>query len=102
MNTELKPLWRAKNMINDVDLEVTYEYDDLVFVKNNPFLLRFDLEDVSKIYVHFNVDCESDAVESLSKVLEISAQTNELELLVDKKYKMTPNEAQNDIQIQFI
>lgn len=101
MNTELKPLLKVKEMIDDVELEITYEYDDLVFVQHNPFLLRFDLEDAANLYLHFNTECEIEASEQLTNRLTHSAKTNGLNLIVDKKYNMLADEENDNIQIQF-
>lgn len=101
MNTELKPYAKVNDIIEAVELHITYEYDDLVFVEHNPFIIRFDLDEPSRIYLHFNVDCEPEAVESLSAALIANAKQRGLDLFVDKKYTMVPKEENDELELHF-
>ncbi len=101
MNTFLKPLDKILEMVEAVELNVTYEYDDLVFIENNPFLIRFDQDDAAKIYLHFNADCEAPEAEKLKKALILLAKAKDLILIPDSSYTMQTNEDTKEIKILF-
>jgi len=55
--TEAKPLGKITAILADLGLEVTYAYDDLVFVQHSAFLLQFtDKPKILKLYT--NSECD--------------------------------------------
>ena len=102
LNIDLKPLGRVRNMIQAVSLDISYAYDDLVFVEPNAFLIRFDLKDPSKIYIHFNVDCEEGEATRLLKALSQLATKEGLILVEECKYDMSSNEETEEIELRFV
>jgi len=56
-NAEPKPLGKITAILADLGLEVTYAYDDLVFVQHSAFLLQFtDQPNTLKLYT--NSECD--------------------------------------------
>jgi len=56
-NTDPKPLGKITAILADLGLEVTYAYDDLVFVQHSAFLLQFtDQPNVLKLFT--NSECD--------------------------------------------
>ncbi len=102
MNTRLYPLDIALEMAKDVELEVTYEYEDLVFVKHNAFLFRFNHEDASKIHLHFNEECDKEAIHQLKIALGISAKERGINLIHDVKYALIEDADSNNFKIKFM
>lgn len=100
-NIELRPLGKAQAMVEAVRLDVTYAYDDLVFVEHNPFLLRFDTEEASRMFLHFNVDCEAEELVKLQKKLVIAAENEGIDLETASKYTLLPNEETSELEIHF-
>lgn len=70
MKTIEKPLGKITAVLADLGLEVTYAYDDLVFVQHCAFLLRFT--DVpNALHIHTHVDCvEKDAKRVVQRIIE--------------------------------
>ena len=50
-----------KTIIEHSGLSISYLYDDLIFVKHNAYILRFDDEKPNHFFLHFNE--ESDEAE---------------------------------------
>ena len=96
------PLGRVLNIIEPTSLEVTYNYDDLVFVEHNPFIIRFDDKDSQLIYLHFNNNLEAVEAERLTTILNKSTLNEGLKLKLDKKFTLTANEQTEEIEIKFI
>ncbi len=53
---EAKPLGKITAILADLGLEVTYAYDDLVFVQHSAFLLRF-AHDPAEVDLFCHADC---------------------------------------------
>lgn len=102
MNTSLKPLDKILQIVEALSLNVTYEFDDLVFVEHNAFLIRFDQVDPAKIYLHFNMDCEAPEAVKLEKALILLAKDKALVLTPDRRYTMETDEETNEIKILFM
>lgn len=102
MKIEPRSLPLAEELIKVVGLQMTYPYDDLVFVEHNPFLLRFNDENPKSIFIHFNQDCiEKDKKEILIK-MEYKAFNLGLELSEESKYLMSQKEGSQEFQIEFL
>lgn len=98
---EMRPLGKAQVMVSATKLNVTYAYDDLVFVEHNPFLLRFDNEVANRMYLHFNVDCETEELVNIKKNVMLTAKKEGIELISDTKYSMQSNDETSEIKIHF-
>nr|WP_320190291.1 hypothetical protein [uncultured Desulfobacter sp.] len=99
---ELRPLGIAKEIIEDTGLELTYNYDDLVFVQHNPFMIQFDDDNSKNLKLYFNVDCEEDAAEKLEAQLKNAALQREFTITPSGKFEMTQKEGTEEIDIKFI
>jgi hypothetical protein len=95
------PLGKVLNIIQPTSLEVTYNYDDLVFVEHNPFIIRFDLKDSKLIHLHFNKDCEAKEAEKLTSIMKIAALNEEMNLHLDKKFVIEAKEETEELEIRF-
>lgn len=63
--TELKPLGVIREIIIEAGLEMSYAYDDLVFVGNSLLIIRFATDSAQKIELFFNRDIEEEAKEEI-------------------------------------
>lgn len=96
------PLGKVLNVIQPTSLEVTYNYDDLVFVEHNPFIIRFDLEDTNLIHLHFNEDCNPQDAGKLAGIMQKAASLEGLKLHVDKQFSISANEKTEELEIKFV
>lgn len=99
---ELRPLGIAKEIIEETGLEVTYNYDDLVFVQHNPFMIQFDDENSKNLKLFFNVDCEEETAVKLEAQLKTFALQREFTITPSGKFEMTQKEDTEEINIKFI
>ncbi len=81
---------------------ITYNYDDLVFIEHNPFIIQFDDEDSKNLNLFFNVDCEQEAVEKLEAQLKNAALQREFTVTTSGKFEMKQKEDTEEIDIKFI
>jgi hypothetical protein len=49
-----RPLWMVEKLVGLLNMEITYAYDDLVFVEHSNILFQFDEDDheLLRLYVH--------------------------------------------------
>lgn len=72
-----KPLGLIMNMIEAMGLEVTYAYDDLVFVAHNAFVLQM-ADDPKLVHLYFNQTSLPEHHDALTEKLSSHAKTNGL------------------------
>ncbi len=82
MTVPLRPLGLAKDLIEAVGLDVTYVYDDLIFIEHNAFLLQME-EQGENIGVWFNT--ESTSADRPEITTKLKAAGKELSLKVSDK-----------------
>ena len=99
---ELRPLGIATEIIQETGLNITYAYDDLVFIEHNPFMLQFDDENSKNLKLFFNVDCEDDGAGKLEAQLKNAASQREFTITTSGKFEMTQKENTEEIDIKFI
>lgn len=99
---QLRPLGIATQIVQDTGLAVTYNYDDLIFVEHNPFMLQFDDENTNNLNLFFNVDCEQAAAEKLESQLKTAAAQRQFTITSSGKFEMTQKEGTEELSIKFI
>mgnify|MGYP003347576397 CR=1 FL=1 len=95
----LRPLGTVMELIEKLGHEVTYAYEDLVFINHNDFLLQFCSEP-NMLDLFFNTESDAREVEDITaKMLPEALQMG---LTVRRKGTYTMNEAaDNSLQIEF-
>lgn len=99
---EFKPLGKALNIVASTKLEVTYTYDDLIFVEHNPFLLQFDSTKSDLLHLYFNKDCEISEAKRLFQVISKSASLEKMKIKDAGKFSLDSNEETQELQISFL
>lgn len=71
----LKPLGKITAILADLGLEVTYAYDDLVFIQHSAFLLQFT-DDPATLNLFINTECNPEEANHLASdiILAFDAQ----------------------------
>ena len=99
MQTQLRPLGIVKEVVEEIGLQITYAYDDLVFIEHNDFLLQFG-SDPNQLQLHFNTECPVDEADALAAKLMPAAAGKGL--AVCRKGSFTMAEDDNDnLRISF-
>lgn len=100
--TGLRPLGIAKEILAGIGLEVTYVYDDLVFVEHTAFLLQFDDVNPENLKLYFNVDCEAEAAETLEAQLIHAAKAQNFTIQNNGKFELKQKEGVEEFEIRFL
>lgn len=97
----LRPLGIAKEIVETLRLEITYTYDDLVFVEHNAFLLQFDDDQPNHLKLFFNVECEQAARDDIEAKLAIASREREFRLSNCGDYQMDSDEKTKELKLTF-
>jgi hypothetical protein len=100
MDTALRPLGTVMELVEALGHEVTYAYEDLVFINHNDFLLQFDAADPNALDLFFNTECDAaEADEVAGRMIPEGIQKG---LVIHRKGTYTMTEAEGDsLQITF-
>jgi len=99
METSLRPLGIVMELIEELGHEITYAYDDLIFVNHNDFLLQFGAV-AGKLDLFFNQECPKEEALAISELLVTGALTKGLEVTTKGSYTMS-EQPDNNLQITF-
>lgn len=99
MSVPYRPLGIIVEIIEAMGLEVTYAYDDLVFIEHNAFLLRMG-EKGEQVYLYFNEESDPDSRGEVTKQLTEQASLKGLQILYIGTYTMKPR-ADEQLDIHF-
>lgn len=69
MGKSLPPVGKVANWLEAAGFEVSYLYEDLIFVESNAFLIRFEQSDPQGILIYTNSECEKAKASALVQLL---------------------------------
>lgn len=101
MTIPLRPFGIIKNLIEAVGLDVSYAYDDLVFIDHNAFLLQMGEDKGEDLGVWFNE--ESNPADRPVVLSQLQAEGAKLLLDVYEKgtYSLTTPDGGEEMQLAF-
>jgi hypothetical protein len=99
---KFRPLGIAKDIIQASGMQVTYTYDDLVFIEHSPIIVQFDDENKKNLKVYFNVDCEAAAAEKIEKKLNDAATEREFTITNSGEFEMAQKKGVEEIEIRLL
>jgi hypothetical protein len=80
-----RPLGIVKGALEPLDVEVTYVYEDLIFIKHNHFLLQFG-EVGEKMFFHRNSEIDIDEAMRQFEIISTSLSEEGLDLTYQGRY----------------
>ncbi|MEI6692952.1 MAG: hypothetical protein WCL43_09570 [Chlorobium sp.] len=100
METSIRPLGTVMQLLEELGHEVTYAYDDLVFVNHNGFLLQFD-NTGSVLNLYFNQNYPKQEVENVELSIIPAGDKKGLSIITKGLYNVTEQGDEN-LQIEFL
>ncbi len=94
-----RPLGLVMQMVEEMGSEVTYAYEDLVFINHNAFIVQFT-SDPTHLNIYFNKDFSQDKIKVLAEGLEKQAPINGFKISFRGSYELAQQEGEN-IEIKF-
>lgn len=99
MVIKIRPLGHVLELVADLGHEVTYAYDDLVFVNHNAFLFQID-DEGKMVSLYFNEDCPENEADDLTKSIVAAAGKKGLNVVRRGNYSLKQR-AKDNIEIKF-
>lgn len=90
-----------KNVIESTGLSISYLYDDLIFVKHNAYILRFDDDKPDHFFLHFNEQSDKTERPKIAKYLQAMGKAFSTEITLSKIFKIVPR-LDETFQIHFM
>ncbi len=94
-----RSLGKITALLADLNLEVTYAYDDLVFVQHSAFLLQFT-DDPAKLKLFSNTECEPKEAEAIIADVVGEFAKAGMDVLPSGRYSLKPNDNET-LDIEF-
>ncbi len=102
MNSTYRLLTPIKNFIEELGFNLSYPYDDLIFIDSNAFLIQFDDSKSDSYFVYFNSDMDAKSVITLEKRMMILADVKKIKLQAKGKFQLSQKEgSEEEIEIKF-
>lgn len=88
---EAKPLGKITALLADLGLEVTYAYDDLVFVQHSAFLLQFT-DEPKALKLFTNSECDPKEANAVASNIVLSFDEGGFTANPSGKYTLSQHE----------
>jgi len=86
-----KPLGKITAVLADLDLEVTYAYDDLVFVQHSAFLIQFT-QKPNELKLFTNSECIPEEANEIASTIVLAFDKAGFALEPSGKYTLSQND----------
>jgi predicted nucleotidyltransferase len=83
-------------------LEITWAYEDIVFVEHSAFLIRFDKENTTKLHCYFNTDCPKMESKFIYKCLVKAADEEAMSITNSGTFTLLEGKGKDEIQVKFL
>lgn len=90
-----------KSIIESTGLSISYLYDDLIFVKHNAYMLRFDDDRPNHFFLHFNFDSDEKERPKIYDYLKAFGKAFSTDITNSTLFKILPNKDET-FQVQFL
>lgn len=96
-----RPLGVVKQLLEEIGIEITYAYEDLVFIQHNPFLLQFGKVG-EVLFFYANVEIEDSEADHLFSTVQAAAGNNGITTLIHRgRYRLSAEEGEN-LSLEFL
>jgi hypothetical protein len=94
-----RPLGKITTILADLGLEVTYAYDDLVFVQECAFLLQF-MADPTELKLFINTECHPKVASEVAGNIVLKCDEAGFSVTPVGRYFLSPNEDET-LKVEF-
>lgn len=96
----LKPLGVVKEIVESAGMDLSYAYDDLVFVSHNAFLIQFTPKS-SEFIVHVNKDADEAEVLKSIGLMNNAAAARDVAIQRGRYYTLVQADDEN-VRLEFM
>ena len=96
---EKRPLGKITALLTGLNLEVTYAYDDLIFIQHSAFMLQFT-DDPAKLKLFTNTECDPKEADAVADNVVAEFAKAGFDVWPAGRYTLTPNDNET-LNIEF-
>ncbi len=96
----LRPLGIVREILESAGMELSYAYEDLVFLDHNGFLLQFTSKE-QEVLVHINEEAKEEELALSLSLLQEKAKENRMTFNRGTYYRLSQADEEN-IRIEFL
>jgi hypothetical protein len=101
MTITFRPLGEVKMILEEAGIELSYAYDDLVFVDHTAYLFQFDDKNPANLKLFFNTEIDKEEASSIEKKLIPIAQKRKFRLTNSGYFSVKQKEDTEELEILF-
>ena len=101
MTIPYRPLSEVRMMLEEANTDISYAYDDLIFVENAAYLIQFDDDKTSNLKIFFNTELNEKEAEQEANNLKKLALKRKMTITPVGKYSTKQKEDSEEIEISF-
>jgi len=95
-----RELGLVREALTAAGMDISYAYEDLIFLEHNGFLLQFS-DTPHVIRLHINIEAEDKDLSVAIALLQLKATEAGLTLKIGEKYRMRQMDGEENIQLEF-
>ena len=100
MSVVFRPLGIAKDIVEEMGLTISFEYDDLVFIESNAFLVQFDEDNTKNLKLYINKEMATPKKEKLFNDFQRGCAAREFEATYIGAFEIREKEgAESELEI---
>ena len=101
MTIPFRPLSDVKMILEDAGTDVSYAFDDLIFVEHTAYLLQFDDENQANLKIYFNTEISDEQAQAEERKLLPLVRKRKMSLTNVGKFSLKQKEDSEEIDILF-
>ncbi len=101
MTIAFRPLSDVKMILEEAGTDISYAYDDLIFVEHTAYLIQFDDDNQRNLKIYFNTDTPEQQASIEYKKLEPFMVKNKMSLTLSGKFSLKQKDDSEEIEILF-
>jgi hypothetical protein len=98
-NMSLNPLGIVKEILEEIGIEISYAYDDLIFVNHNAFLLKFSGNN-GNILLHVNSEADEEVIKNSITTMNNACALRKMKMQIGKYYTLKQTDKEN-VRLEF-
>ena len=101
MTDIMRPLNIVQNIIDKLDLSLTYVYDDLVFIEQAVILIQFDKKNQKTLMLFLHKDMSTNIQDQMIDRFSEAAKQYEVTVNYNGRFELLENAENHEVDIVF-
>lgn len=101
-NISYRSLTPIKEVIEETGFNISYPYDDLIFIESNAFLIQYDDTEENAMFLYFNKELNDATSKDLEKKLMQSGKKKKISIVTQGKFSLAQKEnSEEELELKF-